>query len=463
MKKRMFAMLICLVMLLAALPVSVRAATEISVITLNGFKEPAAGASVQNFLVLTTGQDGIGFYSIDWYDETDKAFLEGSDTFREGHIYSVQIWVEAMDGYYFRCINDSTPDVTATLDGRTLTVTKAYEYKAFAMVVLNYTFDAVTGETQPAHTHTPSDWRITGAYHYTVCTECGEFLMQEDHTGGVATCTEKGKCTVCGCEYLETTEDHIPDTSEWIARTDMYHFHPCKLCGAHCDIEDHRWSPKPHVTTASGHAYQCADCMACSEEQPHIPGPAATETAPQTCTECGYILAPAKNHVHDLAKVPEVPADCIQEGNIEYYVCAGCMDCFTDPEGKNKIPETQSVMTPALGHTVSDDWKRDENYHWRVCAVCGEVLEETRMVHEQENGKCATCGYGTAGLSGQKEPEEQNRPAEDEGGAAAFFAEFFGGSGLGKWLIVLWLGLVCFGGAVTATVIILKKNKEKAR
>ena len=46
---------------------------------------------------------------------------------------------------------------------------------------------------------------------------------------------------------------------------------------------------------------------------------------------------------------------------------------------------------------------------------------------------------------------------------AGYMGSLFGGSGLGKWLIVLWLGLVCFGGAVTATVIILKKNKEKAR
>lgn len=42
--------------------------------------------------------------------------------------------------------------------------------------------------------------------------------------------------------------------------------------------------------------YSC--CRAHAEEAAHTPGPAATEDAPQICTECGYELAPALAHTH---------------------------------------------------------------------------------------------------------------------------------------------------------------------
>ena len=289
------------------------------------------------------------------------------------------------------------------------------------------------------HTHTPSQWHTTGAYHYKVCTECGDFLEQEDHKGGTATCSSKGKCTVCGYEYIEENEEHDPDTSKWVARVDMYHFHPCKDCGAHCDIEDHRWSPTYLYKDATGHAWVCADCKAHSQIEKHNPGPAATETTPQTCKDCGYILQSAKGHTHDLTKVPQTPADCINEGNIEYYFCTGCNDCFTDAEGKNKIPETRSVMVGALGHTTSDAWHSDENYHWRICSTCGQVLEETKMLHEP--GKCATCGYEIP-MPEATEPKTIEKTEHN------------------SWLHVLLVALVCFAAAITATVIILKTKKK---
>ena len=41
-----------------------------------------------------------------------------------------------------------------------------------------------------------------------------------------------------------------------------------------------------------GHWYQCKYCNKKGNWQNHIPGPAATEDAPQTCTVCGYEIAP---------------------------------------------------------------------------------------------------------------------------------------------------------------------------
>ncbi len=53
----------------------------------------------------------------------------------------------------------------------------------------------------------------------------------------------------------------------------------------------HNWG-KQYAATASGHYRACA----CGEKEPlaaHIAGPAATETAAQTCTVCGYVMKPA--------------------------------------------------------------------------------------------------------------------------------------------------------------------------
>ena len=370
-----------------------------------------------------------------WFDNSTRKYLKPGDTFVAGHVYSISVLIQSKPGYVFPLdIHVSANGITSTAVQTNSTLFQALlEYPALA----------------EEHTHTPSEWRITGAYHYTVCTTCGDFLDQEDHIGGQPTCLEKGICTVCGAAYLDVTENHVPDTSRWVARLNMYHFHPCSLCGAHCDIEDHRWSPKPHVATATGHAYQCADCMACEEEQPHTPGPAATETTPQVCTECGYIITPAKNHVHDLSKVPEVPATCTEGGNIAYYVCTGCMDCFTDPEGKHKLPETETVMTAPLGHTASDDWKCDGQRHWRVCNVCHELLMETQMNHEMVNGKCETCGYG--GSTPQQTPPANTDPKPQRDASHS----------LPRWILLV-IGFAAVGTGVTVGVVIfLVAGKKK--
>ena len=469
MKKRILSMILCVFLLIGLLPATVFAATEISALSLKGYKAPVAGASYKNYLALTTRETGVKFYSMDWHDDTANKYLEGNETFREGHVYSVQIWMEARDGYAFKCINDNTPGITATLDGKKLTVTKAYEYKAFAMVVLSYTFPAVasaattpttaptTAPTTPAHTHTPSNWRSTGIYHYRVCTQCGDMLDQEDHKGGKATCTDKGICTVCGAPYLDVTEDHVPDTSKWVARVDMYHFHPCKFCGAHCDIEDHRWSPKYHSVGEKGHAYQCADCKGYDTVQPHVAGPAGTPGAETVCKDCGYIMAPAKDHKHKLTKVEKKEATCTEPGNVEYYTCSGCSDVFSDSKGTKKLKET--AVAP-LGHQLSDDWKQDGDFHWRSCTVCGVELEETKMAHEPENGTCATCNYaGTVSQDVPTVPTETVPVPQKQGGEAAEFPWWV----LPVALAVVTVGICVVAVAVVVIVVLVCKRRKTVK
>ncbi len=586
--KRIFSLFIIISTLVMLIPFPVGADTIVNSISLT-LDPPEKGKTPP----VTAAPHGLGYriHDINWYDRSANRFLEQGEKIQANRSYTATLWVEAIDGYDFACVNDNTPAVTAKVNGSECKVSKAFEYKAWAMVTVEYDFDPVpangwistinltipqpaagqspfygkiqtekyslanvyfSGNTDPnmkngiswynedtneqlvpgkdtfvsgnaykfhclifpedgysftdnatvrvngntaevskdyatflsvnyvfpkisTHTHTPSEWRTTGIYHYKVCTVCGDMLEQEDHKGGIATCTEKGKCSVCRYAYLEENENHTPDTSKWVARTNMYHFHPCKNCGAHCDIEDHRWSPRYHSIGSEGHAYQCADCKGYDTVLPHVPGPAATNTTPQTCTECSYIIKPAINHKHDLTRVPSTPATCTEDGNVEYYFCTGCNDCFTDSEGKNKIPETTSVKTEALGHTASEELSKDENFHWRICTVCKTVLDASKQAHEMKDNKCTSCGYSSgdpittdtsdttdstdpvstdkdnAGTSSQISEKDDKKPKDDDS------------SGISKWL---WIGIIPVAAFVLAGIIIIviyvsKKAKKQ--
>ena len=87
------------------------------------------------------------------------------------------------------------------------------------------------------------------------CDVCGKQLTV--HTGGTATCTEKATCSICGQEYGELAAHNYK--TEW-STDETNHWHECSVCG---DRKD---------------------------EAAHIPGAEATETTPQTCTVCDYVI-----------------------------------------------------------------------------------------------------------------------------------------------------------------------------
>ena len=87
------------------------------------------------------------------------------------------------------------------------------------------------------------------------CDVCGKQLTV--HTGGTATCTEKATCSICGQEYGELAAHNYK--TEW-STDETNHWHECSVCGDKKDVAA------------------------------HIPGAEATETTPQTCTVCDYVI-----------------------------------------------------------------------------------------------------------------------------------------------------------------------------
>jgi len=146
---------------------------------------------------------------VTWTNQDSGVNITVSNPFKADTTYKVTYYLTAKEGYKF------TRSTVCTINGVTATFEPIDHFHI--KVSLG---DLVPGDGKQEHTHTPSDWRTNQIYHYKACTTCGEFLEQDDHSGGVATCCEKGKCTVCGYAYIEENENHTPDTSKWVARNE---------------------------------------------------------------------------------------------------------------------------------------------------------------------------------------------------------------------------------------------------
>ena len=210
-------------------------------------------------------------------------------------------------------------------------------------------------------------------------------------------CTDKGwdaykKCDHCGklfdmnnnplaeIPYRDLNDDHDFDTTAWGYKEADGHAHVCSRNTAH------------HDTVV-----------------PHTAGPAATETTPQTCTECGFVMKPATGHIHvdHLTKVDKVDATCTVDGNKEYYECT-CGKFFEDAAAATEITDHSSVVLPKTGHSYtvqnSDEAHkrstaadcREFDTYWYTCAndATHSAKDDTAAADKFYNGEQGAHVYG---------------------------------------------------------------------
>ena len=109
---------------------------------------------------------------------------------------------------------------------------------------------------------------------------------------------------------------------------------------------EHVWS-EAWSSDATNHWHACSGCDEKKDVAAHTPGSAATENDPQTCTECGYIIAPATGHItHTTTLVPAVVATCVDKGHRAYYTCSGCSKLFADENAAEEL--TEADVTPKI-------------------------------------------------------------------------------------------------------------------
>ena len=229
---------------------------------------------------------------------------------------------------------------------------------------------------------TPATCTTAGVKTLT-CTVCSatktEPVPATGHTPGAAvrenkvaaTCTTAGSydevvyCTACGNEVSRTQKTidklaHDYDTTTWVKADENQHGHKCKNCDAITDL------------TA------------------HVPGAAATETTPQLCTECGYVIAPATHPNHTWVFVAETPATCNAAGEREHYKCTCGRTSFKNGD-TYAINEDASVLTiekNSANHTGApgSEWHSDSANHWQEYTCC-----HARANEAAHSGGAATC------------------------------------------------------------------------
>ena len=138
--KKIIVLLLFLTLCLMITSFSVSALTKVSTVELEDLDAPLAGAKPDTSVTIRT--PGYRVYSLEWYDVTAGRYLNDSEKFTIDHVYRVIIWLEAENGYEFVYENSYTSGVVAKINGANADVNKAYEYNAWAMVEVCYTFPA---------------------------------------------------------------------------------------------------------------------------------------------------------------------------------------------------------------------------------------------------------------------------------------------------------------------------------
>ena len=189
------------------------------------------------------------------------------------------------------------------------------------------------------------------------CDVCGKKMS--DHTGGTATCKDKATCTICGQKYGDLAAHNYK--TEW-SKDKNKHWHECSVCG---DKKD---------------------------EAAHTPGAPATETTPQTCTICGYVIKAALGHTHNFNQKNtsetylKSAATCTKKA-VYYYSCT-CGEKGTETFESGDL----------AAHSYKTEWSKDSTKHWHECSVCGNKKDEAAhtpgaAATETTPQTCTTCGY----------------------------------------------------------------------
>ncbi len=262
---------------------------------------------------------------------------------------------------------------------------KGWSTGATGAVIAGTTYN-VTGDVtlyaiweDKPHTHTYSTtWSTDETNHWHECSVCGDKKdlaahvdanndhncdvcdkKMSDHTGGTATCKDKATCTICGQKYGELAAHNYK--TEW-STDETNHWHECSVCGDKKDLAA------------------------------HIPGAAATETTPQTCTICGYVIKAALGHTHNFNQKNtsktylKSAATCTKKA-VYYYSCT-CGEKGTETFESGEL----------AAHNYKTEWSYDSGKHWHECSVCGNKKDEAAhtpgaAATETTPQTCTTCGY----------------------------------------------------------------------
>lgn len=323
-----------------------------------------------------------------------------SDSFGE-HDYSKE-YSSDKDGHYYKC---ALCDAEKGREKHTSS-SPATETEPEVCDKCGYIITPELGHT----THKAKDeWQSDATDHWNPCTGCTEVqLNKAPHEYDNACDTD---CNICKrVRHIEHTYDNACDKECNICgnkrETEHKYDGPCdadcNICG-HVREITHSFANELHAVEG-GHFRICSVCGARDEIQPHTSSSPATETEPEVCDGCGYIIAAALGHKE------HTPEDVWQRDETKHYRrCTGCP--LVMEEAEHVYDDECDSDCNVCGYIREaphsyGDWVTDEDGHRKVCS-CGKIAMDGAHV----GSPCEVCGYEKDAVS--TETGETEAPAPD--------------------------------------------------
>lgn len=309
--------------------------------------------------------------------------------------------------------------------------------------------------------HSYSAWKDAGNDKHTrKCTVCSD-PQTANHTWNSGTVTKKATCKETGIKTYTCTACNAKKTEEIKLSAHTYE----NTCDADCNVcgETRAITHKYKTSWSKNkneHWYACSVCGDKKDAAAHTPGPEATETKAQKCTECGYTIKAALSHKCKFAETWTTD----EIGH--WHACSGCdaQDSYAEHNFENACDPDCSVCgyTRQTAHKYGETYLSDEINHWYECTGCGDKQE----IAAHESGPeatettaqtCTVCGYEIApALGGGTEPTEAptETPTESDKYDAIIQPDIIVDI---PWGIIF---AVVGAGALTLVIILLVKKKR---
>ena len=276
--------------------------------------------------------------------------------------------------------------------------------------------------------------------HWKVCTKCGFEASIEEH---IYTDVCDSNCNTCG---YSRSVSHMYDGT--YVGNESGHWLECVNCGVSSKVVDHTYTfdcdkecdecgyernadhelYSNYSVDEDGHWRVCSICDEKLNYGSHIPGEEPTETTPQLCTECGYMIAGPKGHEHNYESNYSSDSqhhwyecsslDCTSKSDVEEHIfdnpcnsaCSQCgyklsrehvytNDCDVTCNRCFEIRATDHKYSEGI--IISEATTTTTGEKLYICTVCGfEKRVMMNMLDEDTHpstGGCyiATCVYGS--------------------------------------------------------------------
>ena len=327
-------------------------------------------------------------------------------------------------------------------------------------------------------------WSSDETNHWHECSVCHTKKDEAAHIPGAeATETTAQTCTVCGYvikaplghTHRPTIVKRVEPTCEKAGNIEHYKCSCGKLYYDAAATKEITNAAKI-ILSATGHArggdwkyseiYHWHECAVCGERMDtafHRAGAEATETTPQTCAVCGYVMKEALGHTHSFtekntdAKYLKSAATC--KASAEYYYSCSCGEKGTETFKSGE----------KLAHNFKTEWSSNGEKHWHECSLCGEKNKESSHRFEWKTDKAATateagskheectvCGFKKNAVKIEPTGASTTTPAQTTTGGTTETPEKSGNA----WILIAVAGVVVLGGGAAAAVVAVKKKKE---